>query len=328
MSAYIFTYEKILESYVSEYVTGKNGELFMNHASPIVSASLGIIPYDKPSMENLTLSVAGKYAYYYSKKIPYYLVVVPDKSTLYPEMLPFYSKWIKHDGWYKYEIESLDQAKIPYINLYKPLKALNNKKRMYDKIYDNNHWNGDALELAYNQIAKIISKDNIIFTPVKTPEFYELQDKIVKFGVYGQDKTKFIKIKDKSDIKCGLLDFKYTDEITDLYRTICTNSKKANGTLWIFSDSYFAGTHGINLFSTHGSDGNVMPFIHNVHTYIHTHYKMSKPYTDVIRERLIKYYPDAVIEEFVERMRGFPHSLNDPLLRILGDIWLIGLILL
>ena len=32
--------------------------------------------------------------------------------------------------------------------------------------------------------------------------------------------------------------------------------------------------------------------------------------------------PDAVIEEFVERMSGPQHSLIDPKLRILGDFWM------
>lgn len=36
MPGYIFLYEKVLKTYVSEYVTGHGNELFMNHAAPVI----------------------------------------------------------------------------------------------------------------------------------------------------------------------------------------------------------------------------------------------------------------------------------------------------
>ena len=65
------------------------------------------------------------------------------------------------------------------------------------------------------------------------------------------------------------------------------------------------------------------PFVHDVHTYIHRHYNMGKkPYTELADETLKFSRPDAVIEEFVERMGGTQHSVFDPKLRVLGDFWM------
>lgn len=47
----------------------------------------------------------------------------------------------------------------------------------------------------------------------------------------------------------------------------------------VFSDSYFGATHGAN---------KITPFVHNVHTYLHSHYDLTKPYTDVANYRLKK----------------------------------------
>ena len=112
MPGYIFTYEKVLKTYVSEYVTGEGDELFMNHAAPVVNAALGISEYPNQQKENIRLTAAGKHAYFLSKDIPYYLFLVPDKSTIYPELLPFYAKWIPHKNWYHAKVETLN-LKLP-----------------------------------------------------------------------------------------------------------------------------------------------------------------------------------------------------------------------
>ena len=112
MPGYIFTYEKILKTYVSEYVTGQGNDLFMNHAAPVLNAALGVIPYAEPWKEHVRLTAAGKHAYFMSKGIPFYLLVAPDKSTLYPELLPFYSNWIPHRTWYQEQISTLQKANI------------------------------------------------------------------------------------------------------------------------------------------------------------------------------------------------------------------------
>jgi len=312
ISAYIYLYEKILENDVSEYVTGKQGELIMNHAAPVLSAALGVIPYDKQRAEMLRLSVAGKYAYYYSKNIPFYLFIAPDKPTLYPNILPFYSTWIKHNNWYETELKALDDANVPYYNLKIPLDLKKDEIKLYDKIYDTAHWNGNALMIAYQFMSHVLAKDNKLFNTVSTPEYYSLIYKRILSGPYGYDQTQFINLNKMDSIKCGTIDDKYTDKL-DSYRVMCTNEKKTSGTIWFYSDSYFGGTHG---------SFGVTPFVYNVRNYLHSHYSMQEPYTEVIKLRMKDFRPDAVVEEFVERTGGDTPAVNDPLLRILADTWL------
>ena len=82
MPGYIFVYEKALKTYVSEYVTGSGSELFMNHAAPVINAALEIRPYTQQAKENIRLTAAGKYAYYRSKGIPFYLFLPKQLSFL------------------------------------------------------------------------------------------------------------------------------------------------------------------------------------------------------------------------------------------------------
>lgn len=307
---YIFTAEHLLENYVSLCVTGKGKELFMYH--PVIDAALQITPYSLRSQELLRLSAAGKYAFFYSKNIPYYQFIAPDKSTLYPDLLPFYSKWIKHDGWYKYQIDALKNAKIPFYDYKEVFDKYKYKLRLYDEKYDHVHWNGNGLKIAYQYMADILSRDNPIFKAVKSPEYYSTYDADVNC-VYGKERITMINLNNEG-ISCSLPpDELLLDVNKTPYQKLCINKNKSKGTLWFFSDSYFGDTHGSKA---------VTPFVHNVHTYYHSHYVLTKPYTVVANERFTKFKPDAVIEEFVERMGGTTHAENDPLLRILGDIYL------
>lgn len=311
LTSYIFLCESLLESYENEYVTGKSHNLFMNHAAQTVNSSLGIIKYDNYAQEMLRLSAAGKYAYFYSKNIPYYQIIVPDKATLYPELLPFYANWIKHNGWYKEQIRALKQAKIPYIDL-KLLFDKNRTIKFYDVIYDTEHWNGNALMLAYPYIASIISRDNSMFRPVKKDKYYSSYPIVADQGLYGKESTNFVKLNSLKGVTCGLPP-KDLQLQGNPYQKLCINKNKLDGTLWFFSDSYFGGTHG---------SASVTPFVFNVRNYFHSHYNIGQPYTEVADKRMSLYKPDAVIEEFVERMGGTFHALGDPKIAILGDVWL------
>ena len=311
MPGYIFLYEKVLKTYVSEYVTGRGNELFMNHAAPVINAALGISPYPLQAKENVRLSAAGKHAYYMSKGIPFYLFLPPDKSTLYPELLPFYSTWIPHGTWYQEQVATLKKANIRFYPLNDFFTQFKDKERLYDVIYDNCHWNGNALVHVYDYMAKTLAKDNSVFTPVAYGKYYGSTEPMVSMSVYGREKTTFIQLKHPEDFRCSSLPAQYR---TDGYHKICTNKTKTKGSLWFFSDSYFGGTHG---------SAGVTPFVHNVHTYIHRHYSMGKKFYTQLADETLKFNrPDAVIEEFVERMGGPQHSLFDPKLRILGDFWM------
>ena len=314
MPGYIFTYEKVLKTYVSEYVTGNGNELFMNHAAQVINASLGITPYSAEWKENLRLSAAGKHAYFMSKGIPYYLFLPPDKSTMYPEFLPFYAKWIPHRTWYQEQVATLNKANIRFYPLNEYFQQFKNDERLYDVIYDNCHWNGNAIVHAYDYIARTLAKDNLMFKPVSSGKYYGLENKHVSMSVYGNENTKFIKLMHTWDFSCSEPPQQYR---TNAYNKICTNSTVPDGTLWFFSDSYFG--------QTHGSYG-VTPFVHNVHTYLHRHYKMGKrPFTELADATIKINRPDAVVEEFVERMgeqTELAHSAFDPKLRILGDYWM------
>lgn len=312
MASYIDVWEHYLESYVSEYVTGRGRELFMNHAAPVMDAALDIRPYSYDQKASVRLTAAGKHAYYFSKRIPYYLFLAPDKSTLYPELMPFYADWAPRTGWYADQVETLKKARINFFGMLEYFQAHKAEGRLYDEIYDNCHWNGNALMLAYPFIAEVLAKDNPIFRPVSTPEFYTSEEVDVPFLPYGYDHTQVIKLGHTDDFHCELLAEPYR---TSNYNQYCVNRTRDSGSLWVFSDSYFGGTHG---------SGAVTPLVHNVKTYLHRHYGAwpNGLYREIADRTLAFNRPDAVVEEFVERMSGPADAYADPLLRILGDLWM------
>lgn len=163
-------------------------------------------------------------------------------------------------------------------------------------------------------IDKVLQKNSPIFKQMQFDQDFTIYNKVVSAGVYGKETTTFIKMKNNDHITCGGLPLKIQSR-TKSYEKMCIN-ENSNGVLWFFSDSYFAATHGAS---------ETLPIIHVAKTYIHSNYNLNSPYnfTDVAKERInIGLKPNAVIEEFVERMGGPMHAVNDYLLRILGDLWL------
>lgn len=318
LTSYIYLSENLLSSYELEDITGKNGELFYNtKVAPVLEENIGLRPYRQDAVELLRLSAAGKYAFFYSKHIPYYLFLVPDKGTLYPEFLPFYSKWISYYSWYKGLLESLEHANIPYYDLKVLLEANKSNYKMYDKIYDIAHWNGNALMTVYPEIDKVLHQNNNnIYDHILKNKHYSSYSLKISAGVHGKEVTNFIKLNNMENINCGPLPEKLRGK-TAKFEKFCVNNKKKNGTLWFFSDSYFG--------ETHGSDA-VTPFVHAAHIYLHSHYSVKSPYTftKISYDRFKEgFKPNAVIEEFVERMWGWNlPAYDDYLLRILGDVWL------
>ncbi len=317
LTSYIYLSENLLSSYELEEISGKDGDKFYNTKNaPIFEENLGLHPYPSDATEWLRLSEAGKYAYFYSKHIPYYLFIIPDKATLYPEKLPFYSTWINHEGWYKYQIDAINHAKIPFYNLKEILEKNKLNYRLYDKFFDNGHWNGNALITVYPYIDNVIHKNNNTLEFLQKNKDYSCYKKDVSFGVYGKETTTFVKLNNMDKISCGSLPQNIQGRTTG-YEKLCVNNDRDKGTLWFFSDSYFG--------STHGSEA-VTPFVHLFHTYLHSHYTINHPYTfsKLATERFDNgFKPDAVIFEFVERQwGGGMYAYYDYLLRILGDIWL------
>ena len=311
LPAYIAVWEGLLEAQVAEFVTGKNGELFMNHAAKIVDHALGLNPLTTKDRAGIRVGYAGKHAFFFAQDIPYYLFLAPDKTTLYLQLLPWYASLIEHEGWYQQKERELEKAHISFYSLKEYLAPFVKDRRLFDHTWDTDHWNGNALALAYSYMAGILARDNPIFEPVPAPDYYAVTIENKHFFPYGRDKSPFITLKKMDNITCSEAP-KHLQSWT--YSKTCINKLKTKGSLLFFSDSYFGATHGSSA---------VTPFVHNVRLYNHRHYYLNKgDSTQSFLERSIKeYHPDAVIEEFVERSSSH-YICNEAIFRILGDTWL------
>lgn len=310
LPAYIAVWERLLEAQVAEFVTGKNGELYMNHAVSIVGNALGLHPISTGERADIRVGVAGRHAFFFAQDIPYYLFLAPDKTTLYPHLLPWYAELIKHEGWYQQKERELKKAHINFYSLKEYLAPFVKDRRLFDHTWDTDHWNGNALALAYPYMAGILARDNPIFEPVTAPDYYDVTIEDKYFFPYGWDKSPYITLKKMDNITC----FEPSQDMQSWrYNKTCINKSKTKGSLLFFSDSYFGGTHGSE---------SVTPFVHNVRLYNHRHYFQNQGDTTwSFLERSVKeYHPDAVIEEIVER-QGVQYTY-EPIFRILGDTWL------
>ena len=112
----------------------------------------------------------------------------------------------------------------------------------------------------YPVINNILRKNNSnIFDNIEQGKDYSSYDKNVSSGVYGKEKTKFVKLNHMNNIFCGPLP-KNLQGRTNGYEKLCVNNDRDGGTLWFFSDSYFGNTHGSEA---------VTPFVHSAHNYLH-----------------------------------------------------------
>ena len=115
----------------------------------------------------------------------------PDKPTIYPEDLPFWTKWKRGQSWEEQVDAVLAGTQIHYLNLKQALLNRKNEKRVFNQRYDLPHWNGNALVVAYEEICKALAREG--FTPPKPGVDYDMVIYNGNAGAAGYEKAPCVK---------------------------------------------------------------------------------------------------------------------------------------
>lgn len=308
LNAYLRIFNSGLQSPGGRYLTGNQGELFEKE---VVVNALGLNPNTPEYLAMLRTAAAGTAAWFSLHDIPYYLFLVPDKSTLYPEWLPFYAHLVPRRGWYAELEKALRSANILFYPLKNFFEENKNEFRLYDKIFDNCHWNGQAIKLFYQNIQKFIPENVYDFDIDNTIEYIQIHNFNINDGIYGNDSVPFLWFEQKDFLEDRTKELFGKDRAGWWESRFFINHNKKDQSIWMISDSYLLGTHG----------ADVLPiFAFNAHKCVNVHFDQ---FNSNLAEKLLKdNKPDIVIGEFVERMGGLGFSVvHDKRITMLGDVW-------
>jgi len=306
---YMKFWEMNLGSYVRENIKGKDNQYFPNSAdAPTISRYCGLKPLSLQQLYLFKTVIAGRQVFWEDNGAKYIYILVPDKSTLYPEYLP---KWIKYKySWYDQLYGSIINTPIHYLDINNVLqkhKMIN--EPFYNNIYDINHWNGNALDIAYQSIVEILNK-NLKSLP-KIANSYAITPKEVFAEPYTNELVHWMDLNENDLI---VKDHNYVGSLDQWQKcNIVINSKIGEGTLLLSSDSYFKATHQ-NLYKP--ANGYIFPLAHNVNKFIQVHYNEQ---FQIIKDITKNEKPDIVIESSVERMGTNITNSSIPVLLIAGE---------
>ncbi len=268
------------------YTKGSQGHYYLTLSQ---KAYLGLNPLSKAELHSLKVSLLGKKAFWESYGAKYLAGFIPDKETLYPEFLP---KWVKYKySWYDQLRPVLYSKKLKILD-FTPILKKEKVRPLYNKRYDVDHWNGNALDIAYHEIRK-----QFHLAPVTKGKPYKIVTKKMKHGSFLREKVPWMDM-NFSHLVLQKNDYHPQGIPSDpLYMPIVLENKaKAKGTFFLFSDSYFKMTHQTPIAK---GETQAFPIAKNVQTYIGAHPKATPFY---MLQRIAKEKkPDFVFEAFVER---------------------------
>jgi hypothetical protein len=147
---YVFL-ERLGQSYVDRVLLGKDGWLFLNDDNQILQTQ-GLDLFSEKDLELLKKRMKKREEYFSLKKIPYVLVIIPNKQTVYPEFLPYDvpdEKITKTDQFISVINNNTSISVIDLRNFLVNLKDVDS-----DELYfkTDTHWNGNGAYAAYQYV--------------------------------------------------------------------------------------------------------------------------------------------------------------------------------
>lgn len=170
IKAYLNFKSKILKEnpLPNHVVKGEDGWYFLgNDHNDILNDTFGNVPFTNTELNAITDALENTTIYLQSKNIKFYIVVAPNKQTIYQEKLPY--QFNTHTK----RLEQLQNHLKNTISLYlislEPrLISEKKQKQLYHKT--DSHWNDYGAFLGYTETLDAIKKD-IDITPIQLSEY-------------------------------------------------------------------------------------------------------------------------------------------------------------
>ncbi|MGC1633371.1 MAG: hypothetical protein WA749_14775 [Gelidibacter sp.] len=149
-------------------VKGQDGWYFLgNDHNDILNDTFGNVPFTKAQLNAITQNLESTNTYLQSKNIKFYIVVPPNKQTIYQEKLPY------HFGPHTKRLEQLQnhleiKNSLHIVSLEPRLFSEKKHQRLYHKT--DTHWNDYGAYWGYAETLEVIKKDFDI-TPIQLSEY-------------------------------------------------------------------------------------------------------------------------------------------------------------
>lgn len=317
---YLKLWEEWLSAPVAGYTTGYDNEVYY---TPTLEHYLGLTPITPEEYAYFKLAHAGLYAFLKSKNIPYVFITIPDKTTLYPEFLPFWVHWCKGESWYDQFTKAIVEIGVPWVDLFPTFKEKKVMCKVYNKNFDTLHMNAYGVEICYQEIENLLSTQFPQLVSKPLDKFYNIFWEKVTITKLLKEKVPIIQLLRTDRFQPteipGLVTFE--ENYWHKPRLIINNNPLSPLNIWLVTDSYF-------LLSGHQQRdypvfrGDLPLLAYHVKNLFKTHVQFF--HSSLFRELLKKGpYPDLVIETIVERNNlTIDRAKKDSFVRIAGDMYL------
>jgi len=262
------------------------------------------------------LAIEGRSAWWSSKGVKYLLVIVPNKSTIYPENLPKFIQKAHESGKLDQILEFLKSNQSP-VNILDLRTCLNSFKLQFPLYWStDSHWSGNGLWIASETILNVLNQIGFKCQPRDESKYFYIEN-IKKEG----DCVRLLTLHDKWPLKSEtVLRLNYPKDLrltythltesniwqaVDAYaRPVAYTRESSNGCAVMLCDSFFrTGGQPLNTSSQ-------TPLILNFHRFISLwNWVDAVNFADInmFKDIYNKEHPDVVIEQITERyLRTIP----------------------
>ncbi len=149
-------------------VAGKDGYLFLgNMYASIIDKTQGTFPHTQEGIEQWTDGLKGVQKWFSSRGIPFVFVIAPNKSSIYPEMLP--EKIVYREGKTITDdiVKSARKKGIVLLDLRSILRAEKRVGALYFKT--DTHWNNRGAAIAFGATIDFLNQSYDL--NLQTPNF-------------------------------------------------------------------------------------------------------------------------------------------------------------
>ncbi len=146
-------------------VKGSDGWYFLgNHYNNLIDDYFGNAPFTTAELVIITRNIKDINAYLQSKNIRFYIVVPPNKISIYHDKFP-YSLTKSTTRLEALKAHLKDELNFEIIDLKQPLLEHKDTKQLYHKI--NTHWNDYGAYLGYQATINVLNRDfDITLSPI------------------------------------------------------------------------------------------------------------------------------------------------------------------
>ena len=271
---------KRVSTKLNNFINGKNGWMFYNS----LYLYFGESRYNKTQLEFLLKIFNDVQTYYDKKEIKYIAFIASNKENIYPEFME--DKFIKNrvSNYSKNDV-AVEFLKNNGINFFSIKDELLRSKNIYNNLLyykKDTHWNDIGAFIGYIQLLKELRKiDKTIVEDIVLNK-----NMIKENGVFSPDMDLMTKeIMYKIDYKPNIITKNIFNSNNGKILEYYTENAKYDKTILCFRDSFM---------------GSIIPYM--VKDFKRTIFLLERVKSiDELEKLIIKYKPDIVIDEAVER---------------------------